>query len=193
MQQNEEFKSNVFHWIESIISCELPGMDDIWVEKSEADTVLLPRIPGAKDPRLVESPQVPAPGEDDTEFQKAFRETVTALAIECNWHVHLPTCFKHLEPGQPRNDSTCQMCIDGHTQRFTELDPETQSIKLWSLHPRIDNFNDFVLFLLKCNMDIKYIGSGEAAKALMFYIMDYITKSTLPAHVRLSVIEYEEE
>ncbi|KAJ6615011.1 hypothetical protein B0H10DRAFT_1802260, partial [Mycena sp. CBHHK59/15] len=59
--------------------------------------------------------------------------------------------------------------------------------------PRIDNFNDFVLFLLKCNMDIKYIGSGEAAKALMFYIMDYITKSTLPAHVRLSVIEYEEE
>jgi hypothetical protein len=39
-------------------------------------------------------------------------------------------------------------------------------------------------------MDIKYVGSGEAAKALVFYITDYITKSTLPAHVGLAAVEY---
>jgi hypothetical protein len=28
-------------------------------------------------------------------------------------------------------------------------------------------------------MDIKYIGSGEAARALVYYVTDYITKATL--------------
>ncbi|KAJ7429945.1 hypothetical protein B0H11DRAFT_1766031 [Mycena galericulata] len=39
-------------------------------------------------------------------------------------------------------------------------------------------------------MDIKYVGSGEAAKALVYYVTDYITKSTLPAHVGLAAVEY---
>ena len=52
------------------------------------------------------------------------------------------------------------------------------------LHPRINNFNDIVIFLMECNMDIKYIGSGEAAKALVFYITDYITKASLATHVQ---------
>ncbi|KAF8550781.1 hypothetical protein OG21DRAFT_1478399 [Imleria badia] len=41
------------------------------------------------------------------------------------------------------------------------------------------------MFLLQCNMDIKYIGSGPAAKALVFYITDYITKSSLSVHAGL--------
>jgi hypothetical protein len=41
-----------------------------------------------------------------------------------------------------------------------------------------------VIFLMECNMDIKYIGSGEAAKALVFYITDYITKASLATHVQ---------
>jgi hypothetical protein len=71
------------------------------------------------------------------------------------------------------------MRIDGSTRALTELDEETQSILLRRLHPRINNFNDVVLFLMQCNMDIKYIGSGEAAKALVYYVTDYITKNTV--------------
>ena len=39
-------------------------------------------------------------------------------------------------------------------------------------------------------MDIKYIGAGEAAKALVYYISDYITKNTLAMHVGLKVLSY---
>lgn len=39
-------------------------------------------------------------------------------------------------------------------------------------------------------MDIKYIRSEEAAKALIYYVTDYITKATLPTHVALAAIEY---
>ena len=39
-------------------------------------------------------------------------------------------------------------------------------------------------------MDIKYIGSGEVTKALVFYIMDYATKSTLATHIGLGALTY---
>ncbi|EGN93339.1 hypothetical protein SERLA73DRAFT_64104 [Serpula lacrymans var. lacrymans S7.3] len=82
------------------------------------------------------------------------------------------------------------MWINGNTRALTELDAETQSILLKRLHPCINNFNDLVLFLFRCNMDLKYIGSGEAAKALVYYVTDYITKSQLPTHVGLAAILY---
>ncbi|KIO16941.1 hypothetical protein M407DRAFT_33403 [Tulasnella calospora MUT 4182] len=82
------------------------------------------------------------------------------------------------------------MRIDGTTRPFTTLDEETGSILLRRLHPRINNFNEVIIFLLQCNMDIKYIGSGEAAKALTFYVTDYITKPCLPVHVGFAAITY---
>jgi hypothetical protein len=82
------------------------------------------------------------------------------------------------------------MRITGKTRTLTEIDPETQSILLRRLHPRINNFNDIVLFLMRCNMDIKYIGSGEAAKALVYYVTDYITKNNLAVQAGLGALTY---
>ncbi|KAJ6619346.1 hypothetical protein B0H10DRAFT_2216870 [Mycena sp. CBHHK59/15] len=38
-------------------------------------------------------------------------------------------------------------------------------------------------------MDIKFIGSGPAAKAVLYYITDYITKTQLQAHVAYAALE----
>ncbi|KAF8133837.1 hypothetical protein EV363DRAFT_1090366, partial [Boletus edulis] len=38
-------------------------------------------------------------------------------------------------------------------------------------------------------MDIKYIGSGPAAKALVYYITDYITKSDLKIHSGIQTLQ----
>ncbi|KAJ6527579.1 hypothetical protein DFH09DRAFT_935634, partial [Mycena vulgaris] len=38
-------------------------------------------------------------------------------------------------------------------------------------------------------MDIKFIGSGPAAKAILYYITDFITKSQLQAHVAYAALE----
>ena len=43
---------------------------------------------------------------------------------------------------------------------------------------------------MKYNMDIKCIGFGPAAKALVFYITDYITKNSLSVHAGLDAIKY---
>ncbi|KAJ7199861.1 hypothetical protein GGX14DRAFT_340018, partial [Mycena pura] len=42
---------------------------------------------------------------------------------------------------------------------------------------------------IRCNMDIKFIGSGASAKAILYYITDYITKSQLKAHVAYAALE----
>jgi hypothetical protein len=181
------FRLKMFTWIESIVKCELPGMTEILEEGREP----LPRpslSKGATDPRLQKQPQISEMSED--EFSVRFREFVEELAIRCNWHVHNETCWKHLKPGETKGDPVCRMRIDGKTRTFTDLDNETQSIMLKRLHPRINNYNEVIMFLMQCNMDIKYIGSGPAAKALVYYVTDYITKENLSTHVGLEALAY---
>ncbi|KAH7925867.1 hypothetical protein BV22DRAFT_1104666 [Leucogyrophana mollusca] len=136
-----------------IISCHLPGQtEDMEKPKCEQHK---------SDPRLDTPPQVS--DLDEESFAYEFRKF-------CNWHVHTDTCYKHLRNGE----------VHGRTRGLTEIDPETESIKLKRLHPRINSFIDIVIFLLQCNMDAKYIGSGEAVKALVYYIrlsaLDYTIK-----------------
>ncbi|KAI6146348.1 hypothetical protein BKA82DRAFT_126053 [Pisolithus tinctorius] len=73
-----------------------------------------------------------------------------------------------------------------HVQSYP--DPEMQSILPHQLHPCVNSYNDITLFLLQCNMDIKFIGSGAAAKVLTYYVSDYITKNDLQVHIGLQVI-----
>ncbi|EIM80172.1 uncharacterized protein STEHIDRAFT_68460, partial [Stereum hirsutum FP-91666 SS1] len=80
--------------------------------------------------------------------------------------------------------------MNGYTRSFTELHPDTQEILLRRLHPWINSYNDVVIFLQRCNMDIKYIGSGVAAKAFAFYVTDYITKPGLPLYLALQALSW---
>jgi hypothetical protein len=47
----------------------------------------------------------------------------------------------------------------------------------------VNNVNHTLLEAIQCNMDITFIGSSASAKAVLYYITDYITKSQLKAHV----------
>jgi len=187
MTDDQGYQLQMFNWIESIIQCDLPGMNEI-LEESGAP-LPRPALPkNEMDPRMKDAPQIA--DMEENEFAKEFQIFVGELATRCNWHEHKSTCWKHLKSGEKRGDPTCRMRIDGKTRSFTELDTETQSILIKRLHPRINNFNDVVIFLLQCNMDIKYIGSGEAAKALIYYVTDYITKENLATHVGLEALAY---
>ena len=187
MTNEDGFKLKMFDWIESIIKCDLPDMTEILEENAGA--LPRPKLPkGDMDPRMRPQPEFSDITED--QFANDFRMFVKELAIRCNWHEHKSICWKHLKPGEKRGDPVCRMRIDGKTRTFTDLDEETQSILIKRLHPRINNFNDVVIFLMQCNMDIKYVGSGEAAKALVYYVTDYITKENLATEVGLGALAY---
>lgn len=82
------------------------------------------------------------------------------------------------------------MHLDGSTQDVTMVDPQTGSIELRRWRGHVNNFTDLILFLLQCNTDTQFIGSGEAAKATVFYTTEYVTKSDLPLHVGLQALDY---
>ncbi|TFK81782.1 hypothetical protein K466DRAFT_578429 [Polyporus arcularius HHB13444] len=189
MIEDEEYQSRLFTWLESLIKCEPLGTSTV------VPTSALPRREHPRPPR----PGFVHPGTErlpridallPADFRDQYHRMVNRLVDEFNWHDHTETCWKYLRRGQPRTDGNCRMRMDGTTHEHTDLDTDTLSIRLRRLHPWIASYNDIVIFLLQANMDIKHIGSGEGAKALIFYITDYITKSSIPAHLGLAALLY---
>lgn len=64
-------------------------------------------------------------------------------------------------------------------EKLSYIDVDSGEIKLKRLHETINNFNEYIISACRSNMDIKYIFSGSDAKALVYYITDYVTKSSL--------------
>jgi Helitron helicase-like domain at N-terminus/PIF1-like helicase len=184
LQSDEAFKENLFEYLESIIKNELPGMREPLKEDAGAAV-----LPPARD-TMLPNPSVTAlpryTGDNDSDFERRFQETVFQLVIENHWHQHNATCWKYLKHDEPQDDAHCRLGIDGSIEPFTHIDPGTGNVVLRRLHPRINSYNPVLTFLTQSNNDIKFIGSGEDAKALVYYVTDYITKSALPTHVGLS-------
>ena len=69
------------------------------------------------------------------------------------------------------------------------MDPETGEINLKCLDGMVNHFNATIISAMRCNMDLKFIGSGESAKAILYYITDYISKAQLKARVAYAALE----
>ncbi|KAJ3724890.1 hypothetical protein C8R42DRAFT_567393, partial [Lentinula raphanica] len=68
-------------------------------------------------------------------------------------------------------------------------DEETGELHLRNLDGMINNFNETITEAVRCNTDVKFVGSGPCAKAVMYYVTDYITKTQLKAHVAYAALE----
>lgn len=73
-------------------------------------------------------------------------------------------------------------------EKLSYIDVDSGEIKLKRLHETINNFNEYIISACRSNMDIKYIFSGSDAKALVYYITDYVTKSSLLFYDTFSLI-----
>lgn len=189
LRSSPDFTRRMIAWLESIISCELPGMSEALREPAE--DVKRPAKESARDPRSMPAPQRKDFPDDlvgSDSFESEFRDFVRQLVVACNWHKHTGTCWKYLTGTQLEVDANCRMRLPAAVQGQTEVDQVDSTIRLRRLHPWIANYNDVMICLLKCNMDIKHIGSGEAAKALVYYITDYMSKAQLPVHVTLNAV-----
>jgi hypothetical protein len=84
LAEEDGFQEKMFAWLESIISCELPTDIGCVVETGPQDAKKPVRASDDTDPRLEAPPQI---AELDSEsFALEFRDFLTRLAIECNWH-----------------------------------------------------------------------------------------------------------
>ena len=123
-----------------------------------------------------------------TDKESANEEDLHNLVKNCQSHKHTATCYKYWKG--PPNVKECHFDLGDHRQQpCTYFDSETGDIHLCCLDSLVNNFNETILRAIWCNMDIKFIGSGPSAKAVIYYITDYITKSQLKTHVAFAALE----
>ncbi|KAF9053994.1 hypothetical protein BDP27DRAFT_1386312 [Rhodocollybia butyracea] len=110
------------------------------------------------------------------------------LIKHCQVHSHTSTCYKYCkDPSQPKE---CRFHLgEDKVEPLTMFDPISGDITLRCLDGLVNNFNETMLEAIRCNMDIKFIGSGASAKAVLYYITNYITKTQLKSHVAFAALE----
>jgi len=69
------------------------------------------------------------------------------------------------------------------------IDPQTGHIMMRRSDPMINNFNEYLIAACRSNMDIKFIWTGNDAKALVYYITDYVTKMSLSFHDTYALVQ----
>ncbi|KAJ3766705.1 hypothetical protein FB446DRAFT_767331 [Lentinula raphanica] len=119
---------------------------------------------------------------------KARSKDIHNLIQACQTHKHSPTCYKYWKgPPEPHQ---CQFDLDQcNVNSLTYFDHDTGELYFWKLDGLINNFNVTITEAVRCNTDVKFVGSGPCAKAVMYYITDYITKSQFKAHVAYAALE----
>ncbi|KAJ7201450.1 hypothetical protein C8J57DRAFT_1009511, partial [Mycena rebaudengoi] len=109
-------------------------------------------------------------------WRRHYVDTVDDLMLRSNVH----SCT--------RNDGSCSARFPREVVLKTEVDKNDGSIKLKKLEPMLNNVTPAVTYVLGCNTDVTCLLSGTSIKAVVAYISDYVTKSSLKTyHVFQSV------
>ena len=128
---------------------------------------------------------MPTPKPSLPNFALNFKRDVAKLVNSNNIHTHTVTCYKY---SKKQNNPICRMRMPRKLENVSFIDVESGEIRLKRLHETINNFNEYIISACRSNMDIKYIFSGSDAKALVYYITDYVTKSNLSFHDTFSLV-----
>ena len=128
---------------------------------------------------------MPTPNPSLRHFKQLFKEDVVQLVTSSNIHKHSATCYKY---SKIRDNPTCRMRMPRQIVEQSSINVDSGEIKLKRLHATINNFNEYIISACRSNMDIKFIYSGSDAKALVYYITDYVTKTNLSFHDTFSLV-----
>ncbi|PPQ65631.1 hypothetical protein CVT26_000573 [Gymnopilus dilepis] len=191
LMTSPSYKSSFITWLESIIANEFPRIADSEGDEPDRSQRIRSKDRCEPHPGTVRGPSITRDNfQSEEDFWLHYKEHVVRLLNEYNWHVHTETCFKYLKRGEQRTDSTCRVGMNGILNPETIIDDQTGLIQLRRLHPWIASYTDLVIFLMKCNVNVQFIGSGDAARAFIYYVTDYITKADLPLHEGLAALAY---
>lgn len=131
---------------------------------------------------------LPTPNPSSPNFASRFRADVVQLVESSNIHKHSDTCYKYYNAN--RGDKmSCRMRMPRKLVPASSIDPATGHISMRRSSPWINNFNEYLISACRSNMDIKFIWSGSDAKALVYYITDYVTKMSLSFHDTFALIQ----
>jgi hypothetical protein len=89
-------------------------------------------------------------------------------------HIHSPSCYKY-----SKGIKKCRYRKPEKTYLTTHFNSETGRLNLSKQHPMVNNFNKWILLLTQSNSDIQFLFHGMSSHAIIYYITNYITKSSI--------------
>ncbi|KDQ49779.1 hypothetical protein JAAARDRAFT_142945, partial [Jaapia argillacea MUCL 33604] len=116
-------------------------------------------------------------------WMATFQNIVNNLVYHLNRH----TC-QIRQCKEVKSDVMCKARFSRELHENTSVDKETGYINMKKLEPYINFFTPVVTFLLRCNSDVTCLLSGTTMKAVIAYVTDYVTKSSLKTHVMFDVV-----
>ena len=169
------FRNNLLAFLEDTISMSVPNDplpdDDIPSSLFHPSSVRAPLMEGDLD-----------------SVRHQLQKDVHFLAQSSQVYHHTHTCFKYWQ-GHPE-PKQCRFDLDERNNRpISTVNEETGEIMLQCLDGMVNHYNATMLAALQCNMDIQFIRSGQSAKAILYYVTDYITKTQLKMHVPYAALE----
>ena len=131
---------------------------------------------------------LPTPNPSLPNFASRFRADVVQLVEASNVHKHSDTCYKYWNANRG-DKKNCRMRMPRKLLPVSTIDPDTGHISMRRSDPLINNFNEYLIAACRSNMDIKFIWTGSDAKALVYYITDYVTKMSLSFHDTFALVQ----
>jgi hypothetical protein len=131
---------------------------------------------------------LPTPNPSSPNFKSRFLADVVQLVEASNIHKHSDTCYKYHNVNKG-DKKICRMRMPRKLVPTSSIDAATGHISMRRSDPWINNFNEYLISASRSNMDIKFIWSGSDAKALVYYITDYVTKTSLSFHDTFALIQ----
>ena len=125
-----------------------------------------------------------------------FKDTVDDILCKSNIH----NCERGITKSGKQNKMAeytrcrdnkygiCKARFPRTTIDATHVDPETGSLNLKKKEPWMNAVTSHLTYIFRCNTDVTSLWSGTALKAVIVYISEYITKSSLKTHVMFDAI-----
>ncbi len=131
-------------------------------------------IESNKDAILTQLP----PDTKDKHFNVEMDLQAHMLIEHCCIHRHNNTCRK--KSSEEFKPDDCRFHYPRDIVRVSEMSGDEICVK--RLHPWVNNYERTTLVCMKCNHDIRFLGSGKDCNAAAFYATDYQCKCGLNTH-----------
>ena len=109
------------------------------------------------------------------------------VIVQSQCHLHMSTCYKNHRSSE---EKWCRFNLDEkNVQPKMFFDETLGAFVMRRLDGMVNNYCPTISEPVRCNIDIKFITSGDAVKSVLFYITDYITKTGNKLHVAFGALE----
>ncbi|EIN03420.1 hypothetical protein PUNSTDRAFT_78197, partial [Punctularia strigosozonata HHB-11173 SS5] len=83
----------------------------------------------------------------------------------------------------------CRARFPRDVRQITEVDTSDGVIHVKHKEPWMNNYNNVLTYLMRCNTDVVSMQSGTQLRVIIAYITDYVTKMSLKTHAAFDAVK----